>query len=106
MCDECDKLRSELDAAKAEHTTLLAGYEQKQKALDALKSDNAALVKALDEATLVGTRTIVENKYFNDARVSSTAGGFYDVSRTVIERDYSRLSPASRALCERLFKEE
>lgn len=102
---EVERLKAENDKWVKERTKIKEFLDDVEKRIatetDSLRQDFsakdaeiAALVKALDEATTTDSTT-----------KSVQRDGTKSIVTIVGVRDYSRLKPDSRALCERVFKE-
>ena len=92
---ECEKLRAELDTAKAEIKRLEGDLVPLMEECCRLKSDNAALLKALKDA--------VYCEACQGLKINSQEGCPYCEGTGIY---FKHLPPASRALCEKHFKEE
>lgn len=84
---------------------LYADLDQMRSVNAKLQEENSALVKTLDEATFVEEREKITARVVEDPFMPLTAAYVTESKGIVIERDYSRLTPDSIALCERLEKE-
>ena len=103
---EVERLTAEIENRNAQIAALGKIQSEFNKATENLLAENAALTRALDEATFVEEREKITARVVEDPFMPLTATYVAEFKGIVIERDYSRLTPASRALCERLFEEE